>query len=55
MDPATPGQVVPSYVDKKAKQAMRIKQVSDIPSWALHHFLPLVPALTCTYDGLYAV
>lgn len=55
MDHTTPGHVVPSYVDKKAKQVMGIKQVSDIPSWALYHFLPLVPALTCTYDGLYAV
>lgn len=55
MDHATPGQVVPSYVAKKAKQVMGIKQVSIILPWALHHVLPLIPALTSTYDGLYAV
>lgn len=52
MDRATPGQVVLSYVEKKAKQVMGIKQVSGIPSRALHHFLPLVPAITSTYGGL---
>lgn len=49
---AVPGKVFLSYVKKQADQAMRIKLGGCIPSWALHHFLPLVPALSSPGDGL---